>query len=120
MLTAGPKLCVALFVLLGAPEAPGAGFQPDRERRRLESIEMSAGGDAGVIRTVPEVLGEPAGAFHFGAPRCKGRPLGAATLEQLHVALRARQLVTIDATEVGQGERAVACVSTVTFWAPEN
>lgn len=112
-----------LLLVLGTGAAgPGSDstFQPDRERRRIESIEVSAAGDAGVIRTVPEVLGEPAGAFHFGAPRCKGRSLAAATLEQLHTALRTRQLVTIEARATGEGETAVACVETVTFWAPET
>lgn len=111
------------MVLMGAGSASGApapGFSPDRERRKIESIEMNAAGDAGIVRTVPEVLGEPAGAFHFGAPRCKGRSLGAATLEQLHVALRTGQLVTIAATSTGDGETAVACIRTVTFWGPQS
>lgn len=114
----------AVLLLAFGTGAAGPGsdstFQPDRGRRRIESIEVSAPGDAGVIRTVPDVLGEPAGTFHFGAPRCKGRSLAAATLEQLHIALRTRQLVTIDARTTGEGGAAVACVETVTFWAPET
>jgi hypothetical protein len=115
----GPKVCAVVVWVVGAG-AVGPTFEPDRERRRIESIEMNGAGDAGVVRTVPEVLGEPASAFHFGAPHCKGRTLGAATLEQLHVALRTRQLVTIEATQTGEGERAVSCIATVKFWAPEG
>lgn len=106
---------VSMLAVTASATADPTVSPDERDRRRLEAIEMNAAGDAGVVRTVPEYLGEPDGAYHFGAPRCRGRTLGASTLEQLHLALRTGQLVTIAATEAADGGR---CIRAVTFWAP--
>jgi hypothetical protein len=106
----------ALSVAIAA--APGPE-DPPRDRRKLEAIEMNAAGDAGVVRTVPEYLGQTNGVFHFGAPHCKGKTLGPPTLEQLHLALRSGQLVTINATDhAAPTGDTIRCIATIVFWSP--
>jgi hypothetical protein len=109
---------VPLVVLLSGLSPTGLAHADDGTagRRHLHSIEVAADGAAGVLRTEPEFLGETPGAVHFGAPHCKGHALGAATLEQLHAALRSRQWVTLGAVSSEQDPK-VRCLATVVFWA---
>ena len=111
----------ALVSALGLSLVAAAAVpEPIPGRLKLEAIEMNAGSEAGVVRTVAEVLGEPAGVYHFGAPHCRARTLGATMLEQLHVAMRSGQFVSIDASEAQSGGETIRCIKSVTFWAPST
>jgi hypothetical protein len=98
--------------------APEAAPKPDRER--IESIELDASGQAGVIRTSPEFMRGTNAEYRFGEGPCKAHKLGDRTLEQLMDAMRAKHLVKITADDRGSEDTAVKCVRRVTFFAPEG
>ena len=112
-------LLTGVFALAPVLSATAADAPSKDGRRRLTSIEVDAAGDAGVIRTEAEYLGEKPGELYFGAPHCGGTRLGTATLDQLHQALRTKQLVTLTPTKATAGGDH-PCLGTVTFWSPET
>jgi hypothetical protein len=106
---------ILLSLLLIAPES---ATKPDRER--IESIELDASGQAGVIRTSPEFMRGTNAEYRFGEGACKGSRLGERTLEQLLEAMRERHLVKITADVRGGADAPVQCVRRVTFFAPDG
>ncbi len=112
-------LLTGVFALAPGRSATAADAPSKDGRRHLTSIEVDAAGTAGVIRTQAEYLGEKPGELYFGGPHCAGTRIGTTTLEQLHQALRTKQLVTLTPTKPSAGGEH-PCLDTVTFWAPET
>jgi hypothetical protein len=106
---------IFLAMLLLAPEP---GSKPDRER--IESIELDASGQAGVIRTSPEFMRGTNAEYRFGEGACKGHRLGDRTLEQLVAAMREKHMVKITAEARGSADAPTQCVRRVVFFAPDD
>ena len=94
------------------------GPKPTVPRERVDWIELAGDGRAGRVATTPEFMHGDEVVYAFGGGRCRGHELGKRTLDELFEAMRSGALVKIEATRVGTGEGAQACIDAVRLFAP--
>ncbi len=112
-----PMMLFVLATVLSATLAAEDDTATARARERVESITLAASGKAGTLVTSPEFMQGTLSTYAFGGRTCK-QSLGPRTLEELFVAMRTGALVRIGSEAVTRGGESLACLRSVTFFAP--
>ena len=101
-----------VLALVSAFLAPSTAKDP--ESVRILSIELSADGTGGAIRTQAVLLAGPDEDLRFGEGACRKHTLGDRVLGQLFEAMELQREVTFETERVGDSD----CVRRVRFAGP--